>query len=65
MTMVVMVMVKVMVTMMVTMMMTPAMPGPAWRGTLPWAAPSMMPGRSRSWIFAPRCSITPGILGEG
>lgn len=28
---------------------------------LPWEAPSMIPGRSSSWIFAPLYSITPGI----
>merc|ERR1711952_268734 len=27
----------------------------------PWDAPSMIPGRSSSWMLAPLCSITPGM----
>lgn len=33
-----------------------------WRPRpLPWDAPSIIPGKSRSWILAPLYSITPGI----
>lgn len=28
---------------------------------LPWAAPSIIPGKSKSWMLAPSYSITPGI----